>query len=147
VTAKKSYGSSSVAEGISGISVTNPRRPSDHIPLGRRCAVLNLRQENKVLACFDPNLILGVACFQKSVILLSRTFSGPCDLNRIGRGQPAWGTMMEHTQIAATPRERFMHAAKSEMARFEREEIEFRKKDREERAAELQIPLSKDNHH
>jgi hypothetical protein len=55
--------------------------------------------------------------------------------------------MMEHTQIAVTPREHFMHAAKSELARFERHEIEFRKKDRQERAAELQIPLSKDNHH
>jgi hypothetical protein len=48
VTAKKSYGSSGLAERILVISVTDPRRPSDHIPLERRCAfqwpVLNLRQ-------------------------------------------------------------------------------------------------------
>jgi hypothetical protein len=80
VTAKKSYGPSSLAEGISGISVTEPRRPSDHIPLERRRAfqwpVLNLRQEKKVrpkfplsvfmtkairasAACYDCNPILG----------------------------------------------------------------------------------------
>jgi hypothetical protein len=46
VTAKKSYGSSGMAEGISGISVTDQHRPSDDIPLGRRCAFL-------VPACFD----------------------------------------------------------------------------------------------
>jgi hypothetical protein len=48
VTAKKSYGSSGLAERILVISVTDPRRPSDHIPLERRCVfqrpVLNLRQ-------------------------------------------------------------------------------------------------------
>jgi len=47
---------------------------------------------------------------------------------------------MEHTQIAETPpRDRFMRAAEKEMAKFERREIEFRKKDRQERAAELDI--------
>jgi len=51
------------------------------------------------------------------------------------------GTMMKHTQIAAKLREVFMRAAEMEMGKFERQEIEFRKKDREERAAELDIPL------
>jgi hypothetical protein len=36
MTAKNSYASSSLA--ILVISVTDPRRPSDHIPLERRCA-------------------------------------------------------------------------------------------------------------
>jgi hypothetical protein len=48
--------------------------------------------------------------------------------------------MMEHTQITeTTPRDRFMRAAKKEMAQFEHREIEFRKKDRQERADELNI--------
>jgi hypothetical protein len=46
---------------------------------------------------------------------------------------------MEHTQVAATPRERFMRAAETEMAKFERREIEFQGKERQERAAELDI--------
>jgi hypothetical protein len=57
------------------------------------------------------------------------------------------GTMVEHTQIAVTPHERFMHAAKKELARFERQEIEFRKKEREERAAELRLPIEKQDIH
>jgi hypothetical protein len=48
--------------------------------------------------------------------------------------------MMEHTQITETPpRERFMRAAEKEMAKCERRETEFRKKDGQERAAELNI--------
>ena len=54
--------------------------------------------------------------------------------------------MIEHTRLGATSRERFMQAAEREMAKFERWEMEFRKKDREERAAELQLPLPKGNH-
>jgi hypothetical protein len=52
--------------------------------------------------------------------------------------------MAGHTLIGATARDRFMQAAQSEMAKFERQEIEFRKKDRAERAAELQIPTVSD---
>jgi diphthamide biosynthesis methyltransferase len=48
--------------------------------------------------------------------------------------------MMEYTELAeTTQRDRFMRAAEKEMAKFERREIEFRKKDRQERAAELDI--------
>ena len=54
--------------------------------------------------------------------------------------------MMEHTGIAVSPRDRFLQAAEKEMAKFERQEIEFRKRDREERAAELWIPLRNDSH-
>lgn len=50
--------------------------------------------------------------------------------------------MAEHTVIGATARDRFMQAAQNEMAKFERREIEFRKKDRAERAAQLRIPAS-----
>ena len=49
---------------------------------------------------------------------------------------------MGHTQIAVTSRDRFMQVAQNEMAKFERQEIEFRKQDRAERAAELQIPMA-----
>jgi hypothetical protein len=47
------------------------------------------------------------------------------------------------TQLAVTPRDRFLQAAEKEMIDFERREIEFRKKEREERAAELHLPLDK----
>jgi hypothetical protein len=49
--------------------------------------------------------------------------------------------MMEYTQIAVSPRDRFMRSVEKEMVKFERQEIEFRQRDRKERAAELQIPL------
>ena len=54
--------------------------------------------------------------------------------------------MMEHAQITATTHKAFMRAVETEMAKFERQEIEFRKKDREERAAELHIPLDGTRH-
>jgi hypothetical protein len=47
------------------------------------------------------------------------------------------------TQLAVTPRDRFLQAAEKEMIDFERREIEFRKKEREERAAELRLPIEK----
>jgi hypothetical protein len=53
--------------------------------------------------------------------------------------------MAEHSVIGATSRDRFMQAAQNEMAKFERREIEFRKKDRAERAAELRISAGKDD--
>ncbi|MET4384381.1 hypothetical protein ABIB73_000116 [Bradyrhizobium sp. F1.4.3] len=49
--------------------------------------------------------------------------------------------MTERTQLAIAPRDRTLEAAKKELADFERRENEFRKKDREERAAELRLPL------
>ncbi|KRQ98096.1 hypothetical protein CP49_30155 [Bradyrhizobium valentinum] len=47
--------------------------------------------------------------------------------------------MTGHTQLAITPRDRFMAAAQNELAAFERREREFIKKEREERAADLGI--------
>jgi hypothetical protein len=51
--------------------------------------------------------------------------------------------MTGHTQLAVTPRDRFLQAAEKELIAFERREGEFLKRDREERAARLQIPLDK----
>jgi hypothetical protein len=47
------------------------------------------------------------------------------------------------TQLAVTPRDRFLQAAEKELIDFERREIEFRKKERRERAAELRLPIEK----
>ena len=49
--------------------------------------------------------------------------------------------MTEHTHLAVTPRDRFLEAAQKELLAFERREREFRKKDREDRAAKLQLPI------
>ena len=54
--------------------------------------------------------------------------------------------MTVHTQLAQlaiTPRDRFLQAAEKELVAFERREREFLKRDSEERAAKLQIPLDK----
>jgi hypothetical protein len=48
---------------------------------------------------------------------------------------------MEYAQVETTSRGRYMRAAQTELAKFERQEIEFRKKDQQERAAELDLPL------
>ncbi len=50
---------------------------------------------------------------------------------------------MEYTRIDATPRERFMQAVSDELTKFERHEAELRKRDRQERAAELHLPLDR----
>ena len=51
------------------------------------------------------------------------------------------------TQLTTTTRERFLEAAQKELAAFERREREFSKKERQERAAELQIPVQKSEFH
>jgi hypothetical protein len=53
--------------------------------------------------------------------------------------------MTGHTQLAVTPRDRFLQAAQKELIEFERREREFSRKERQERAAELQIPTTKTN--
>jgi hypothetical protein len=55
--------------------------------------------------------------------------------------------MTGHTQLAVTPRDRFLQAALKEMIECERREIEFRKKEREERAAELHLPIERSDAH
>lgn len=49
--------------------------------------------------------------------------------------------MTEDTHNEAVRRNHLLEAAQEEMVKFERKENEFRKKDREERAAELRLPL------
>ncbi|WFU28037.1 hypothetical protein QA649_17985 [Bradyrhizobium sp. CB1717] len=49
--------------------------------------------------------------------------------------------MAENACIDAAVRSRVLETAHQELAKFERTEKEFRKKDREERAAELRLPL------
>ncbi|WP_418219765.1 hypothetical protein [Bradyrhizobium icense] len=46
-----------------------------------------------------------------------------------------------HTEMATTPHDRFLQAAEKEMAKFERQEREFRRKERADRAAELHLPV------
>jgi hypothetical protein len=49
--------------------------------------------------------------------------------------------MTERNQLGMTPRDHLLEAAWKELVEFERRELEFRKKDREERAAELRLSL------
>lgn len=49
--------------------------------------------------------------------------------------------MTDNTQADPTRRKPLLEAAQEEMLRFERTENAFRKKDRQERAAELHLPL------
>jgi hypothetical protein len=51
------------------------------------------------------------------------------------------GIMTENAQPDAVRRNSLREAALEEMAKFERKETEFRKKDRAERAADLRLPL------
>lgn len=49
--------------------------------------------------------------------------------------------MTEDTHHTTIRRNHLLEAAREEMVKFERKENEFRKRDREERAAELHLPL------
>jgi hypothetical protein len=51
--------------------------------------------------------------------------------------------MTGHTQLAVTPRDRFLEAAQQELVAFEQREREFSKKERQERAAQLQLPVER----
>ena len=55
--------------------------------------------------------------------------------------------MTKHAELAGTPRDRFLEAAQKELIEFERREREFSKKERKERAAELQITGQKNELH
>jgi len=55
--------------------------------------------------------------------------------------------MTEDTHLDSGKRNSFLAAAQEEMMKFERKENEFCRKDREERAAELHLPLGKINVH
>lgn len=49
--------------------------------------------------------------------------------------------MTDNTHHDTTRRTPLLEAVQEELSKFERKENEFRKKDREERAAELRLPL------
>lgn len=51
--------------------------------------------------------------------------------------------MTRHTQLAVTPRDRYLEAAQKELVAFEQREREFSRKERQERAAQLQISFEK----
>jgi len=55
--------------------------------------------------------------------------------------------MTESTQHDAIRRNPQLEASREEMVKFERKESEFRRKDREERAAELRLPFNEINIH
>lgn len=47
---------------------------------------------------------------------------------------------MENARADVTERKRFMQAVSDELTKFERHEAELRKRERQERAAELRLP-------
>ncbi|MET4520180.1 hypothetical protein [Bradyrhizobium sp. I1.7.5] len=49
--------------------------------------------------------------------------------------------MTERTQMTLALRDRLLEEARKELLDFERRENEFRKRDRQERAAELRLPV------
>lgn len=49
---------------------------------------------------------------------------------------------MESHQNPAGERERFLRALRDELLQFERRELEFRKQDRKQRAAEIGLPFA-----
>ena len=49
--------------------------------------------------------------------------------------------MTGSSQLAETPRDSFLEAAQKELIAFERKEREFQKKAKQERAAELRLPM------
>ena len=55
--------------------------------------------------------------------------------------------MTGHTQLAITPRDRFLQAAQKELSEFEKREREFSKKEKQERAVELQMPVDRPGFH
>jgi hypothetical protein len=100
--------------------------------------------------CFNPQVVQlenETGLISRSVILRSPTFAGFQYLDSIGPGNRWGGVMTEHTQLAMTPRDRFLEAAQKELAAFERREREFSKKERQERAVELQMPVQKSEFH
>jgi hypothetical protein len=50
---------------------------------------------------------------------------------------------MERTRIDASARDRFLQTADDELTKFERQDAEFRKHERQERAAKLRLPLDR----
>jgi hypothetical protein len=50
---------------------------------------------------------------------------------------------LARTQVGKAPRQHFVKTVRDELAKFERNEIEFQKMERDQRAAGLGLPISK----
>ncbi|KJC35001.1 hypothetical protein UB31_29975 [Bradyrhizobium sp. LTSP849] len=77
-----------------------------------------------------------------SAILRHRNFSAVSGFLSDGTATVGISVMTENAHHDAIRRNHLLEAAHEEMVKFERKENEFRKKDREERAAELRLPLN-----
>ena len=55
--------------------------------------------------------------------------------------------MTKHAQPPMTKYDQFLQQAQQEMITFEQRESEFRKQDREERAAQLHLPIPRNELH
>jgi hypothetical protein len=82
-----------------------------------------------------------------SAILRHRNFSAVSGILRDGTTTVGIWVMTENTHHDAIRRNPLLEAAQEEMVKFERKENEFRRKDRQERAAELRLPLNEINVH
>jgi hypothetical protein len=65
-------------------------------------------------------------------------------LDKVARGST--GLRIMTGQLVETPRDSFMEAAEKELIAFERKEREFRKREKQERAEQLQMPALKSLH-
>jgi hypothetical protein len=63
----------------------------------------------------------------------------------VARGLTGLRIMTE--QLAETPRDNFMEAAQKELIAFERKEREFRKREKQERAEQLKLPIPRTEFH
>ena len=77
-----------------------------------------------------------------SAILRHRNFSAVSGFLWDGTATVGIWVMTDNTHYDAIRRNHLLEAAHEEMVKFERKENEFRKKDREERAAALRLPLN-----
>jgi hypothetical protein len=77
-----------------------------------------------------------------SAILRHQNLSAVSGLRWDGTATVGTWVMTENVHHDAIRRNHLLEAAHEEMVKFERKENEFRKKDREERAAELRLPLN-----
>jgi hypothetical protein len=64
-----------------------------------------------------------------------------------GIGDQHGADAMQHAQPPMTKYEQFLQQAQDQMLAFERRESEFRKQEREERAIQLRLPISRDELH
>jgi hypothetical protein len=88
---------------------------------------------------FGGNLF--VLASDDSAILRKQTVLGFLVFKYDGAWAASGIGMTEYTRRTLSPREHFLRTAEQELAKFERRENEFLKKERIDRAAELQIPV------